>query len=80
MAFVEKRGVNLQTRFLGYTRREIKGLSDFIQTLQVTGIYFGHLTLKQHGLFYILNTMDDFPDGVYYHRNKNPFRQTVLYC
>ena len=35
MAFVEKRGVNLQTRFLGYSRREINNLGDFVQTLQV---------------------------------------------
>jgi hypothetical protein len=39
MAFVAKRGVNLQKRFLGYTRKEIKNLGDFIQTLQVN-IYY----------------------------------------
>lgn len=35
MAFIEKKGVNLQTRFLGYARKEIKHLGEFIQTLQV---------------------------------------------
>jgi hypothetical protein len=35
MAFVAKRGVNLQKRFLGYTRKEIRNLGDFVQTLQV---------------------------------------------
>ncbi|CAB4038312.1 partial, partial [Paramuricea clavata] len=34
MAFVAKRGVNLQKRFLGYTRKEIRNLGDFVQTLQ----------------------------------------------
>ncbi|XP_031568243.1 uncharacterized protein LOC116302953 [Actinia tenebrosa] len=34
MAFIEKRGVNLQTRFLGYSRKEIRHLGEFIQTLQ----------------------------------------------
>lgn len=34
MAFIEKKGVNLQTRFLGYARKEIKHLGEFIQTLQ----------------------------------------------
>ncbi|XP_047136379.1 uncharacterized protein LOC100213281 isoform X1 [Hydra vulgaris] len=34
MAFVERKGVNIQTRFLGYTRKEIKTLGDFISTLQ----------------------------------------------
>ena len=35
MAFIEKKGVNLQTRFLGYARKDIKHLGEFIQTLQV---------------------------------------------
>lgn len=34
MAFIEKKGVNLQTRFLGYARKDIKHLGEFIQTLQ----------------------------------------------
>ncbi|KXJ23311.1 hypothetical protein AC249_AIPGENE6142 [Exaiptasia diaphana] len=34
MAFIEKKGVNLQTRFLGYSRKEIRHLGEFIQTLQ----------------------------------------------
>ncbi|XP_046846665.1 uncharacterized protein LOC124440335 isoform X2 [Xenia sp. Carnegie-2017] len=34
MAFVAKKGVNLKKRFLGYTRKEIKNLPDFLQTLQ----------------------------------------------
>jgi len=34
MTFIEKKGVNLQTRFLGYSRREIRHLGEFIQTLQ----------------------------------------------
>lgn len=34
MSFVEKKGVNIQTRFLGYTRKEIRTLGDFIATLQ----------------------------------------------
>ena len=36
MAFIEKKGVNLQTRFLGYARKDIKHLGEFIQTLQVS--------------------------------------------
>lgn len=38
MAFIEKKGVNLQTRFLGYARKDIKHLGEFIQTLQVRGV------------------------------------------
>ncbi|XP_066912255.1 uncharacterized protein [Clytia hemisphaerica] len=34
MSFVESKGVNIQTRFLGYTRKEIRTLADFISTLQ----------------------------------------------
>lgn len=34
MAFIEKKGVNLQTRFLGYARKDINHLGEFIQTLQ----------------------------------------------
>ncbi|EDO48969.1 predicted protein, partial [Nematostella vectensis] len=34
MAFIEKKGVNIQNRFLGYSRKEIRHLGDFIQTLQ----------------------------------------------
>ncbi|KAK3702887.1 hypothetical protein QZH41_014164 [Actinostola sp. cb2023] len=34
MAFIEKKGVNIQTRFLGYSRKEIRHLGEFIQTLQ----------------------------------------------
>lgn len=34
MAFIEKKGVNLQTRFLGYARKDIHHLGEFIQTLQ----------------------------------------------
>lgn len=34
MSFVESKGVNIQTRFLGYTRKEIRSLADFITTLQ----------------------------------------------
>jgi len=34
MAFVERKGVNIQTRFLGYTRKDINTLGEFIVTLQ----------------------------------------------
>ena len=36
MSFIESKGVNIQTRFLGYTRKEIRTLADFITTLQVS--------------------------------------------
>ncbi len=35
LSFLERKGVGIQTRFLGYTRKEIHNLSDFISTLQV---------------------------------------------
>eukprot|EP00794_Sanderia_malayensis_P003397 gene3397-3887_t len=34
LTFLERKGVGIQTRFLGYTRKEITHLSDFISTLQ----------------------------------------------
>eukprot|EP00112_Aurelia_sp_Birch-Aquarium-sp1_P010373 Seg2218.5 transcript_id=Seg2218.5/GoldUCD/mRNA.D3Y31 product="putative protein R571" protein_id=Seg2218.5/GoldUCD/D3Y31 len=34
LSFLERKGVGIQTRFLGYTRKEINNLSDFISTLQ----------------------------------------------
>ena len=43
MAFIEKKGVNLQTRFLGYARKDIKHLGEFIQTLQVSFTVWGYL-------------------------------------
>ena len=50
MAFVAKRGVNLQKRFLGYTRKEIKNLGDFVQTLQVQIVLFITTVLIFHRL------------------------------
>ena len=32
--FIERTGVSLQARFLGYQRKEIKGLFSFFDTLQ----------------------------------------------
>lgn len=34
LSFLERKGVGIQTRFLGYTRKDIRHLSDFISTLQ----------------------------------------------
>ena len=34
--FIERKGVSVQSQFLGYSRREISGFMDFVSTMHVS--------------------------------------------